>query len=603
MAYDQRDRLVGVTDALGNTTRVFYDKRDNQIWLQDANNQWFGKAYDAMGRLTHEYSFFQTGPTSLSEAEGALDPDNALHAELIDVATAYDVFGNKIVKTDANGRREIFAYGPFGRVTRRSVEDVTFDGPGPAPIAFSSTTEYDRFGGVSAQTSTQGQDITRSYDEAGRLVEVNDIATGVKTTYGYHLNGERATETIEVSGSIVRDIAYSYDANDRLVRWEDSVSGENLNYVFDDAGNVIEVHDDDKLDIDHVYDYDDAGRLVFFNQGSGDNTYTYDDAGNRIEWNEAGTIHTYEYDDAGRVERERDANGVEVASFEYDNVGNVTSKTIDGTVSTNTFLASYLVSESTSGTQSTSTTYDKTGRSLSQQVAGDGNDFSYTFDYNNDGTLASITGQGAGAAGSSQSSYDVNQRLTRLDLGQGDGQDSPEFRTFAYNSDGQILTRFQDDGRSATDNPTTSYFYANGNPVAEIDDLGNRIADDGPYDPVKIIAEAVPVDCRARPCRAGRRDAAVDRRADLRQSELVVRHRRRERPHGIGVAARRHAPEDPEHGADRPHHRRDARRLQRGRDRRLEAAEPEEPAAAAKLAAGERLRQLRPDRRRSSSRS
>ena len=367
------------TDALGNATQRYFDKRDNEIWLQDANNNWFGKAYDAMGRLTHEYSFFNAGPTSFDEAQAALDENHALHEELIDVATSYDVFGNKLVKTDANGRREIFAYGAFGRVVRRSVEDVNFNGPGPAPIAFSSTTEYDRFGGVSAQTSTQGQNITRSYDEAGRLVEINDLGTGVKTTYGYHLNGKRGTETIEASGSVVRDIVYSYDANDRLERWADSVTGENLNYTFDEAGNVTEVYNDARC-IDHTYDYDDAGRLIAFNQGSGsgDNTYTYDDAGNRIEWNENGTIHTYEYDDAGRVQRERDANSLEVQRWEYDNVGNVTQHASDGKVSTNTFRANYLVSQSTSGTQTTTTTYDKTGRPLSQTLVDAGSNFTYT---------------------------------------------------------------------------------------------------------------------------------------------------------------------------------------------------------------------------------
>ncbi len=87
MTYDQHDRLVTVTDALGNTTTRYYDKRDNEIWLQDANGHWFGKGYDAMGRLTHEYSFFNASPASLAEAQAALVPGNALHDELIDVAS------------------------------------------------------------------------------------------------------------------------------------------------------------------------------------------------------------------------------------------------------------------------------------------------------------------------------------------------------------------------------------------------------------------------------------------------------------------------------------------------------------------------------------
>ncbi len=141
---------------MGQTTTRYYDKRDKEIWLEDANGNWFGKGYDAMGLLTHEYSFFNKSPTTLAEAQAALDPGNGLHDELIDVATTYDVFGNRIIKTDANGRREFFTYGAFGRVTGRSLEDVNFTGSGAAKIAFSSPTEYDRFGGVIEQTSTPG---------------------------------------------------------------------------------------------------------------------------------------------------------------------------------------------------------------------------------------------------------------------------------------------------------------------------------------------------------------------------------------------------------------------------------------------------------------
>ena len=489
------------------------------------------------------------------------------------------MFGNKIVKTDANGRREFFTYGAFGRTTGHSVEHSTFDGDGPVPIAFSSTTEYDRFGGVTAQNSTQGQNITRKYDDAGRLIEINDVSNGVKTTYGYHLNGQRATEKIEASGAVVRDVAYTYDDDDRLVRWEDFVSGENLNYMFDDAGNVIEVYDDDNARHRHVFGYDDASRLASFNQGRAQH----------LHLRRRGQPHRVgrkRHDPQVHLRRRRPPRASETqrrggGELDYDNVGNVTRAVADGEASTNTFLANYLVSNRRAARRRP-TTYDKTGRTLSQKSPRRQH-FSYTFEYNADGTLASITGLGAGAAGSSQSTYDVNQHLIRLDLGQGDGQDSPEFRTFAYNSDGQILTRFHDDGRARrrTRRRATSTRTATRSPRSTTEGTASST---GRYDPAKIIADGVPADA-CRPRRAGRRDAAVDRRAGVRQSELVVRDRRRQRPDRFGAAARRHAPEDPEHGADRPHHRRDARPLQRGRHRRLEAAEPEEPAAAADLAA------------------
>ena len=484
MDYDQHDRLTTVTDALGNTSTRYYDKRDKQTWLQDANGHWFGSAYDPMGLLTHEYSFFEFGPGSLADAQDALDGNNFFHDQLIDVSSEYDIFGNRVVKTDANGNREFFTYGAFGRLTDRSVEDAN----GGGFIAFSTRTEYDRFGGVSAQTSTQGQDITRQYDAVGRLIEIDDQGTGVRTTYSYHLNGERATERIYRFGQLVRDMAYTYDENNRLVRWQDGVSGKQLNYVFDAAGYLSQVHTDN-FSLSHTYTHYADGRIASFNKGEGLNTFTYDDAGNRVEWDEAGNIHTYVYDDADRVIQESSGGGAR--SWSYDNVGNILQFVDEnGEATTNTYIANYLVTQIVSGNRTTQTTFDKASRQLEQTIDNGGTTSQFTFSYNADGTLDTITGTGSGASGSSQSFYDVNQKLTELNLGQGDGQDRPEVRQFTYNNDGQILSRFADDGR--TQQVLTEFLYAMGNPVAEYDDQGNMVIDEGKYDPVKIISADFP---------------------------------------------------------------------------------------------------------------
>jgi YD repeat-containing protein len=243
----------------------------------------------------------------------------------------------------------------------------------------------------------------------------------------------------------------------------------------------------------HTYTYQADGRIATFDKGAGLNSFEYDDAGNRITWNEAGTIHRYRYDDADRVVEETDGSGAQVRhSWTYDDVGNVTEHVDEGVSSANSFLANNLIRETVRDGQTTTTTFDKTGRTLSQTVASDGQNFSYTFEYNADGTQASVTGQGEGASGSSFSTYDENQRLVRLDLGQGDNRDSLEFRTFAYNNDGQILTRFHDDGKNGTANPTTEFLYADGNPVAEVDDQGRMEVDEGRYDPIKIMSEEFP---------------------------------------------------------------------------------------------------------------
>ncbi len=106
-------------------------------------------------------------------------------------------------------------------------------------------------------------------------------------------------------------------------------------------------------------------------------------------------------------------------SWIYDAVGNITQHVEDDVTTTNTFLPNNLIAKTVNGTQTTTTTFDKTGRTLSQTVVSDGTNFTYTFKYNADGTLASVTGQGEGASGSSFSTYDANQKLIQARSGPG----------------------------------------------------------------------------------------------------------------------------------------------------------------------------------------
>jgi LysM repeat protein len=70
------------------------------------------------------------------------------------------------------------------------------------------------------------------------------------------------------------------------------------------------------------------------------------------------------------------------------------------------------------------------------------------------------------ASGNSTSSYDANKVRSRLDLGQGDAQTRPEFKTFVSDNEGHIIFEFHDDGESAA-RAEIEYAYANGNPVGE----------------------------------------------------------------------------------------------------------------------------------------
>src|SRR5690606_20672065 len=101
--------------------------------------------------------------------------------------------------------------------------------------------------------SGTGKDIRRIYDDAGRLVEVNDLGTGVKTVYTYEIDGDRASEatTSTQHTEAHRTLAYAYDAVGRMTRWADAVTGMHTNYLWDAAGNLKQTYTDLGYDPDN----------------------------------------------------------------------------------------------------------------------------------------------------------------------------------------------------------------------------------------------------------------------------------------------------------------------------------------------------------------
>ena len=92
-----------------------------------------------------------------------------------------------------------------------------------------------------------------------------------------------------------------------------------------------------------------------------------------------------------------------------------------------------------------------------------GKTYYYNHSYFGDGREKTITAFGD-AHGGSVSTYDANKIRSSVNLGQGDGQDRPEIKTFVADNEGHLLFQFHDDGKSGT-NEMREYAYANGNPV------------------------------------------------------------------------------------------------------------------------------------------
>ena len=512
--YDQRDRLTSETDALNNTESFVYDGRNDRIKTIYPLGEETDEVYDGLGRVIDTITILGNGQEAHDQR-------------------AYDAYGNLISETDAMGRTQTHVYGAFGRL----LQDIDQDGN---VIAYS----YDVYGRktnaydpnlVSDPTASSdpsgGKDIQYTYNAAGQTTAINDLATGVSTTYTYDLLGHELSDVVTTPGNVAnRDTTYEYDALGELVRWADSVTGDNLNTQYDAEGNVVREYTDDGYDplgqnttgnpnfryIDHVYTYDADRRVISEVQRTTDasghtsdsiiNGYTYDADSNRLTWNNAGmTIVTYTYDADDRVTEGDYFTGSDSnqETWTYDAMGNVlsyiTSKdgsqqssTVDTYNLENRELTSTVVNSQ--GTQITTNTYDLTMRITQTVLQNNGKTYDYDYSYYGDGREKSVVAFGD-ANGNSVITYDADKIEIRVDLGQGDNQTRPEFKTFIADNEGHITYEFHDDGKSAQ-NETDQFLYANGNGVAQnthaTDGTFTVQLDTGTYAQVQNLGESNP---------------------------------------------------------------------------------------------------------------
>src|SRR5262249_44795344 len=88
--YDQKDREISDTDALGNSRHFTYDGANNRISFTDANGNTTNYSYDRDNRL-----LIQTQPTVTDPSSG--------NPVRYTVQYQYDANGNRVARTDENG--------------------------------------------------------------------------------------------------------------------------------------------------------------------------------------------------------------------------------------------------------------------------------------------------------------------------------------------------------------------------------------------------------------------------------------------------------------------------------------------------------------------
>ncbi len=196
--YDELNRLVSESDALGNTWAYEYDRLGNQIAMIDANGQFTQYVYDDAGELTNvDY------PGSDIDVSFAYDAGGR-RTSMVDgmgtTAWTYDDLNRPTAITDPFNQTVRYAYDPAGNRT-----SLTY--PDGKTVAYS----YDAGDRLSRVTSDQSSVISYQYDPVGRLLAVLR-PNGVDSTYTYDAGGRLTALQHATNEKTLSSFDYSYDA-------------------------------------------------------------------------------------------------------------------------------------------------------------------------------------------------------------------------------------------------------------------------------------------------------------------------------------------------------------------------------------------------------
>ena len=274
-SYDGLNRLIAQVDALSRNQLFSYDKLNNLLSQTDAKGRTSQFTYDNSNRLLNSTDAL-SGTTTQS----------------------YTLNGQRASLTDANNNTLKYSYDDEGRLVRLTTADNKY-----------WQAVFNARGAVKKVINARGQDSQFTYDDALRLTST--IETTGDVSYEYDANGNR-TKAATTQG----DWLYTYDALDRLITHTD-VYGSLIQYQYDAVNQLKVLTYPDGKQVNYLYDQ--AGQLTKV-----------------TDWESRET--SYSYDALGRLITTLHSNGL-VTDYSYDKASQLTGKTTKN--STNTEVINY----------------------------------------------------------------------------------------------------------------------------------------------------------------------------------------------------------------------------------------------------------------------
>jgi RHS repeat-associated protein len=354
--YDPLARVTAVTDALGNATSYAYDGAGNRLTQQDPGGNCSATPKTGCTTLTYDVG---NQLKTITYSDGVTPNVTNI---------SYDGDGQRSGMTDGTGT-SAWVWDSLHRLTSYT------NGAG-AQVQYA----YNLRNLPATITYPGSLNVTRGYDNAGRLTSVQDWLSNT-TAFGYDVNSNLTTETLPTASGVVD--SFTFDAADRLTGISDKAGKTTLFAATYSRDNANQLTSDSSIPSSTgsyqyntlnqlcyagsstrsacsspprgaiAYAYDAGDNLVqmgstqqTFNNAdelcwtaassgacasppTGATTYTYDTRGNRTRVTPAtGGATTLAYDQANRL-TSYGAN----AAYMYNGDGLRMSKTISGTTS------------------------------------------------------------------------------------------------------------------------------------------------------------------------------------------------------------------------------------------------------------------------------
>ena len=423
--YNGTNDLVKATDAKGNKFNYTYDNNHNLLTATSDSGMKYTFTYDSKGnaltsKVGSDTEYIQTSATYTDVGSFTASMTDARGKS---VSYGYDTNkGLRTSVTDAKGNVATYSYDSMNRLsglTQGSAQvGYTYADDNLTEISHNGFTygmTYDLFGHTLATKVNSTALSQNTYDNSRGLLTRTEYGNGLTIHYTYDVL-DRVTE-VKFGSTLM--YSYSYDGEGNLQRMVDHQRDVTTVCYYDLTGRLIRSASDNGSE--YQYEYDLNNNLTKLRQSAGGSSWT--------------TEYTYDKDNRPLTAK---VNGKTITDS-YNATGTRASR-VYGFSTPYTVALTYLAGANGS----------KTGMLQSYK---NGSEAAYTYAYDDNGNVTSIT---KGSASASYT-YDALNQLTRVNDGF-----TNKTTTYTYDNAGNILERKEyayTTGALGTPTGTVTYAY------------------------------------------------------------------------------------------------------------------------------------------------